>query len=114
MLLVRKENTGAFMQPGGKIDEGESSLQALVRELYEELSLEVNESELNWLGSYCADAANEPNMIVQAEVFAMKTDKRVKPGAEIAEVFWYPDHNNNNIELAPLTRDKVLPAIGLA
>jgi 8-oxo-dGTP pyrophosphatase MutT (NUDIX family) len=33
VLLVRKAGTRAFMQPGGKIDAGESAVDALVREL---------------------------------------------------------------------------------
>jgi 8-oxo-dGTP pyrophosphatase MutT (NUDIX family) len=32
-LLVRKRGTTSFMQPGGKIDPGETAQRALVREL---------------------------------------------------------------------------------
>jgi hypothetical protein len=37
IFLVRKRGTGWFMQAGGKIDAGESTLWALLRELEEEL-----------------------------------------------------------------------------
>ena len=35
VLLVRKEGTDAFMQPGGKREAGETDLIALARELHE-------------------------------------------------------------------------------
>ena len=40
MLVVRKRSTAAFMQPGGKIMPGESAVDALHREIAEELGVE--------------------------------------------------------------------------
>ena len=59
-LLVRKRGTQAFMQPGGKIDEGETPVAALVRELHEELGLHIDPAQAIPLGQFSAPAANEP------------------------------------------------------
>jgi len=108
-LLVRKTGTTAFMQAGGKIEPGESALDALVRELREEVGLEVDLDTTEYLGSFRAEAANEPDTVIRAEVFAMTTDRIIVPGNEIEQVLWIETDEPFGVELAPLTRDTVLP-----
>ena len=108
-LLVRKAGTTAFMQAGGKIEEGESAFDALARELMEELGLEVDPDTTEYLGSHRAVAANEPDTVVRAEVFAVKTQLTLEASAEIEEILWIDDAENIPVELAPLTRDTILP-----
>lgn len=110
-LLVRKRGTSAFMQPGGKIDRDEMPLTALRRELFEELALDLQPEDAEYLGRFSAPAANEPGCLVTAEMFRVQLDGDVEAQAEIEEVRWlYPD-SQDQLELAPLTRDIVLPAI---
>ncbi|MET2827115.1 NUDIX hydrolase [Mesorhizobium shangrilense] len=52
LLLVRKRGTSAFMQPGGKIEPDELPINALVRELREELGLVIDPGAPSWLGSF--------------------------------------------------------------
>lgn len=109
MLLVRKRNTTFFMQPGGKIEAGEVPEMALIRELNEELQIEVVPEDLVSLGQFTDSAANEPGHIIVAEMFTIKKiGGEILPAAEIEEIQWLSpadDHAN----LAPLTRNKILP-----
>jgi 8-oxo-dGTP pyrophosphatase MutT (NUDIX family) len=109
-VVVRKAGTTGFMQPGGKIERGESALAALIRELREELGLEVDVDATEFLGSYEAPALNEPGRTVRAEVFALVTDAELHPAAEIDAIHWLesPD-DTESVELAPLTLDVLLP-----
>ena len=108
-LLVRKRGTTAFMQAGGKIEHGESALDALARELTEEIGLELDPDNTEYLGSFRALAANEPDTVIRAEVFALLVAHELAPSGEIEELLWIESGELSGIELAPLTRDTILP-----
>ena len=108
-LVVRKRGTTAFMQAGGKIEAGESALDALARELREELGMELDPDRTEYLGSFRAVAANEADTVIRAEVFALSTGYGQHTAhGEIEELLWL-ESVDAGVELAPLTRDTILP-----
>ncbi|MPT49183.1 MAG: NUDIX domain-containing protein [Sphingobium sp.] len=109
LLLLRKAGARWFMQPGGKIEAGETVLAALLRELKEELGLSLPNIALPYLGQHIAPAANEPNMMVVAELFHLRLRDMPETGAEIEEAVWVDEEEALALPLAPLTRDCVLP-----
>lgn len=110
-LLVRKRGTSAFMQPGGKIEDDEAPISALCRELLEELGLVIQPEEAEYLGCFSSPAANEANCTVTAEIFRLLSEKDINPQSEIEEVRWVYPAAQDGLNLAPLTRDKILPLI---
>ncbi|AOH86940.1 DNA mismatch repair protein MutT [Sphingomonas panacis] len=109
LLLVRKAGTEWFMQAGGKIENGESPLSALRRELSEEIGLVLADDDARYLGRYSAPAANEPGHTVEAEVFHVRMQHDPATRSEIEEAVWVDRVTATTMPLAPLTRNYILP-----
>ncbi|GGD74286.1 NUDIX hydrolase [Microbacterium murale] len=110
VLVVRKQGTTKFMQPGGKPETGENAAQTLARELDEELGLKVDEADLRPLGRFISAAANEPDHRVVADAFALTIEAdSVTVQAELAELRWITPAEIGTLELAPLSLEHLLP-----
>jgi 8-oxo-dGTP diphosphatase len=109
LLLVRKTGTQWFMQAGGKIEDGESPMSALRCELNEEIGLVFTDDRAVHLGTFSAPAANEPEHMVEAEVFHIRVWHNPTIQSEIEEAVWVSRSEAESMRLAPLTRDHILP-----
>ena len=117
ILLVRKRGTTKFMQPGGKLEPGESFSTAAAREMHEEIGLRVPEEDLEALGSWYGPAANEENTFIDAGLFAYTLGagdgalvQEPAAAAEIEELLWIsPAQALQRNDISPLLREHILP-----
>lgn len=104
VLLVRKKGADFLMQAGGKIDPGETPLDALRRELREEIDIDLRDAHPPFLGTFTAPAANEIDAVVEAAIFDVRISEPVFPQAEIEEIVWVDPKSPPDRPIAPLTR----------
>lgn len=109
VLLVRKAGTHAFMQPGGKLRPLESHIAGLERELTEELRSSIRPNSPVFLGTFTAPAANESGCLVEAALYRVELVGPISAASEIEEIVWVDPGQPLQIELAPLTKETVLP-----
>ncbi|GAA4521453.1 NUDIX domain-containing protein [Brachybacterium paraconglomeratum] len=117
LLCVRKHGTGSWMQVGGKLDGRESPREAALREVEEELGVEMHASDLEELGEFEAMAANEPGTTVRSSVFTTRVPlpSPLQVRAELADHRWIPvtvsAAPSGTGRLAPLMVEHILPAL---
>lgn len=90
LLLAYSKNKNAWYLPGGKIDNGESSLEALKREILEELNFELKLEHLEYFCHITAAAYGESsNIIMEQDCFLYELNETIEPTNEIGEVRFF-------------------------
>lgn len=112
-LLVEKDSDKEFfISPGGKLEEGETAAQALVRELEEEFKIEVQEKDLEHFGHFDAPASGQEERTVHMEVFIVKKFKgKIQKGHKVEKLLWLNSYIPNGVKVGSIFEHKVIPKL---
>jgi 8-oxo-dGTP diphosphatase len=76
--------------PGGKRDEGETDKQALMREIKEELLVDINPTSIQHFGAYEAQAHGKPEgTVVRMTCYTAEFVGELTPSAEVEKMDWF-------------------------
>jgi 8-oxo-dGTP pyrophosphatase MutT (NUDIX family) len=90
LLLAYSRNKNCFYLPGGKIDPGETSIQALCREIAEEMNVVICEKDLKYYTHISAPAYGEENgVIMEQDCFFLNRYITPQPSAEIGDLKYF-------------------------
>lgn len=99
LLLAFSKNKRAWYLPGGKIDEGETTLTALIREIKEELNILLVKEKLKFYTHISAIAFGEyPEVMMEQDCFLYHLLNTPKPNAEIEDLKYF-DSNSYQTEI---------------
>jgi 8-oxo-dGTP pyrophosphatase MutT (NUDIX family) len=90
LLLAFSKNKKAWYLPGGKIDDGETTLLALIRKIKEELNIFLEKEELKFYTHITAPAFGEhPEIMMEQDCFLYVLADTPKPNAEIEDLKYF-------------------------
>ena len=89
LLGARTKGKIPFYVPGGKREVGETDLETLVREINEELSIEIDASSANFVGEFQAQAhGKEDGVMVVMQCYEADFKGEITHTSEIEEIGW--------------------------
>jgi len=90
LLLVRPKSKKIFYMPGGKPDDGEDNLKALVREIKEEVNVDIDPKTIAFYGVFEAQAyGKDKGMMVRVHCYTANHSGNIQSSSEIDEVAYF-------------------------
>lgn len=109
IMLVRSKNqANVFYTLGGKLEEGESDLDCLKREVREEVECEVDEDSINYLVTFEDIAHGKVETLLNIKLYEGMLKGDPKPSSEIAEINYF-DSNSDKKHLSEIAQTKIFP-----
>ncbi len=89
ILSTKSFGKDVYYIPGGKREEGESDIEALTREVAEELSVSLVPETIRHLETFEAQAHGKPEgTIVRMTCYTADFTGELAPSAEVEEIVW--------------------------
>lgn len=114
VLTAKSNNKSKYYIPGGKREDGESDEETLVREVREELSVEISASDIQYFGTFSAQAdGHDPGVVVQMTCYFAVYTGKLKPSSEIESIAWLDCNDFDKVAPVDVVIFSELRSLGL-
>ena len=98
LLSTRSRGKDRYYIPGGKREAGETDHQTLLREIKEELTVDLDPASLEHAGTFEAPAHGHPEgVLVRMTCYRATYIGKLQPAAEIEEMVWLTFRNRPEV-----------------
>lgn len=98
ILSTRSKGKDVWYIPGGKREQGESDQEALLREVREELSVDLLPNTLKYIGTFKAQAHGKPEgTFIQMTCYSGDFVGLLQPAAEVEEITYLTSAVDKNL-----------------
>lgn len=112
LLVERSRGKQFFISPGGSLEPGETTEQALIRELVEEFGIVVQPGNLEPFGTFYAQAAGAEDKRVRMDVFMVKEwEGDPTPSGEVEEIAWITSTPPSGMKVGSIFEHEVIPRL---
>ena len=114
LLVERSPGRGknVWIAPGGKLEPGENHQQALIRELREELGIDVSLQNTRFFGQFSAEAANHPGYTVVMCIYYVDAwHGTIAAGSEVEELVWVTTTDIGGLPMGSIFVHDVMPRL---
>ncbi len=110
VLMAKNFYTDKYYIPGGTIEKNETTIETLIREIKEELSVDVIKDSIEYLGTYEDIATTHPDSIVQIRLYLGEVEGELKPDSEVEKLGWFGKDDDWEI-LGSVAKTKIMPVL---
>ena len=112
VLATRSKGKSFFVQPGGKLEGDESEVEAVIRELSEEMGIQVREDDLEKLGDYYAEAAGQAGARLKLAAWIVNDfEGEPSPHSEVEEIRAFNSQIPEGVEVASILLHDIIPEL---
>ncbi len=95
LMFVRShKNENVFYNLGGKIEEGETDIDCLLREVKEEVNSSIDKNTIEFLHEFQTEAHGKENTMLNIRLYKGELLEEPKPSSEIAEIRYFDSKAN--------------------